>query len=460
MYTLIHMENTPKTSSVNQAKHHKVILLGIVVLLVITFILYLYKNYKSPQKNTNTSTGITDTQNNNEDAPTLPEVFVINYETDKKGVYSIFKPGKNLNERDIKTHSFTFDTGTIDIVTNTWKDNTILIIQNLETFADIYELDVSLQGTAPAKILTVQLDSSTNERVTDAKFVDNGSSVAYIASEGKYDFAENSRLKIFSLNTNKETDSYFLSEKTQIYSGFKFLAKSPDSKTLYLNDIGGDGAAWWEQWYKLDRNIKNLEKLQNLPPIAEGEDTPARAFINPSGTKVAYIGSFGPVAPEDLNKLDTPEQMALYYSIGAENCLQFGETDLLTKYGSQGGTIMLLDLQTNNKTELFRNFEFADNYCMNIARKILSILWIDDSNLAFQTLTGVYNLNIDTNEINTLFEYRHTSSPWKEVKPAILSVQLPYIIFNDLSIVNVDSNKSLEALSKELLSGNRYFIPD
>ncbi len=453
------MENTPKTSSVNKAKQHKVILLGVVaVLLAITFILYPYKKYKILKENIYTN--INQNQSTSITSANLPKVLVVDYSTDEKGVYSIFKPGKNLNERDIKTHSFTFDTGTIDIVTNTWKDNTILIIQNLETFADIYELDVSLQGAAPAKILTVQLDSSTNERVTDAKFVDNGSSIAYIASEGKYDFAENSRLKIFSLNTNKETDSYFLSERTQIYSGFKFLAKSPDSKTLYLNDIGGDGAAWWEQWYKLDRNIKNLEKLQNLPPIAEGEDTPARAFINPSGTKVAYIGSFGPVAPEDLNKLDTPEQMALYYSIGAENCLQFGETYLLTKYGSRGGTIMLLDLQTNNKTELFRNFEFADNYCMNIARKILSILWIDDSNLAFQTLTGVYNLNIDTNEINTLFEYRHTSSPWKEVKPAILSVQLPYIIFSDLSIVNVASNKSLESLSKELLSGNRYFIPD
>ena len=238
-----------------------------------------------------------------------------------------------------------------------------------------------------------------------------------------------------------------MNEKSPLYAGFGFLAATPDSKTIYLHETGGDGGLIWSQWYKIDRDTRKVQKLEKLPPVAKGGDNPTISVFSPDRTKLAYADFSTIVDQADLGK----EYKEGYFG----QCLEYN-TNLLQKYSSFGGTVMVQNLSTGKTDEVFRNLSYQDNYCKNVGNRIVSLKWLDNSRLAFETIDGVYVLDINTKQQQTLFTFERTISPGQQTRPSIQLIQLPFILFSDRSIVQTNTNKRLEFVAPEAQKG--YFF--
>ena len=433
----------------SRRSNSKIIWAGVLLLVVLVS---AFLAYKWPF----TGVGILPLTNNQQDmipstdSNNVLEVFY--YTTDnssqQNAYYKIFKVSLNLEKPDINTHSFTIAGRYPSIITDSWKKNTILFISNSETQATVYSVDVSSQNSQPQILLTIPLDNNKDERVREARFVDNGTALAFITADGS-GRVENSVLDIVSLKDQQKKENYLLSEKSPLYAGFGFLVATPDSKTIYLHETGGDGGLIWSQWYKVDRTTKAVRKLGKLPPIARGEDNPTASAFSPDRTRLAYADFSSAVDPADLNQ----EYRAGYYG----QCLTFN-ANLLQKYASLGGTVMVQNLNTGATDEVFRNLSYQDNYCKNVGSRIISLRWLDNSHLAFETIDGVYALDVNTKQQQTLFTFERTISPGEQIRPSILFIQLPFIVFSDHSIVQTNTNKRLESVSREAQRGNFFVL--
>lgn len=429
----------------------KIILAGVLLLVVLVgaFLIYKWpftKNGVLPSTN-NPQNVISNTDRNN---PLEVFYYTQDDSSQQNAQYKIFKVSPNLEKADINTHSFTIAGRYPSIITDSWKKNIILFVTNSETQSVIYSLDVSSQNSQPQTLLTVPLDSNKGERIGSAKYINSGNALAFITSDGKGDRAENSVLNIVSLKNQQDKESIPLNEKSPLYAGFGFLVATPDSKTIYLHETGGDGGAIWSQWYKVDRNTKIVQKLEKLPPVAKGEDNPTTSVFSPDRTKLAYADFSAVVEQTDLDFED--------YNKGGYvgPCLKYWGSNAMQKYQPEGGTIMISDLGTGSTNEVFRNLSYSDNICKNVARRIVSLKWLDNSRLAFETIDGVYVLDVNNKQQQTLFTFESTISPGQQTRPSIQVIQSPFILFSDHSIVQISTNKRLEFIAPEAQKG--YFF--
>ena len=433
----------------------KIIWVGglLLIILVATFFVYKWLFNKSGiSPSTNNSQNII----SNIDSHGTLEVFyyTVDDSSQQNAQYKIFKVSPNLEKADVNTHSFTIAGAGqyFSTITDSWKKNIILFITNSETQSVIYSLDVSSQNSQPQVLITIPLDSNKGEIVSDARFLDDGNSLTFITANDKNARAENSVLHIVSLQNQQNQESIPLSEVSPLYAGFGFLAATPDGKTIYLHETGGDAGAIWSQWYKVDRITKTVQKLEKLPPVAKGEGNPTISVFSPDRTKLAYIDFSAIVEQADLDFED--------YNSGdyvGGPCLK--GSNAIQKYEPDGGTIMIQDLRIGNTIEAFRNLSYSDNFCKNVARRIISLKWLDNSRLAFETIDGVYVLDINTKQKQTLFTFESTTSPGQQTRPSILSIQMPYIVFSDGSIVQTNTNKRLEFVAPEAQKGV-FFISE
>jgi hypothetical protein len=161
---------------------------------------------------------------------------------------------------------------------------------------------------------------------------------------------------------------------------------------------------------------------------------------------LAYPDFSGVVEENDLDR-----SQGGYFN----RCLKF-DTNILEKYASLGGTIMLHDFENGTTNEIFRNLSYRDNYCLNVGSRIISLKWLDNSRLAFETIEGIYILDINTKQQHPLFIFSINVSPVQQLQPSILSIQLPYIIFSDHSVLRTDTAKRFEILDQEAQNG--YFF--
>lgn len=377
--------------------------------------------------------------------------YTVDDSSEQNTQYKLFKVSTDFEEQDLLTHTFTIAGRYPQIITDSWKTNTILFVLNTETQAVIYSLDVTSQNSQPQALMTIPLESGKGRRIGAVRFIDNGTSIAYITSDGEGVLAENSVLNITPLEDPSSTETYPLSKISPLYAGFNFLAATPDSKTIYLHETGGDAGLIWSQWYKIERATKAVQELAELPPVAKGDENPTISVFSPDRTKLAYVDFSSVIEPEDLD-FEGYDQYG-YLS----PCLKSWDSNAMQKYESDGGVIMILDLHTRNTREFFRNLSYSDNLCKIVARRIISLAWLDVSHLIFQTIDGVYMLDVTSNQQRTLFTFEKTFSPGQQTRPSILSVQLPFIIFTDRSIINVNSSKRLEFLAPEAQEG-RFFV--
>lgn len=444
--------NSLQSSQVKPNNSNSKIILAGVLLLVVLIGAFLI--YKRPFKKNGVLPSTNNPQNaiSNTDSSKPLEVFYYTQDDSSRQTaqYKIFKASPNFEKADINTHSFTIAERYPSIITDSWKKNIILFVTNSETQSIIYSLDVSSQNSQPQVLLTIPLDNNKGERTGSPKYLDGGNAVAFITADGKSESAKNSVLNIVSLKNQQNKESIPLTEKSPLYAGFGFLAATPDSKTIYLHETGGDGGAIWSQWYKVDRNTKIVQKLEKLPPVARGEDNPTTSFFSPDRTKLAYIDFSAVVEQADLDFKD--------YNRGGYvgACLKDSSSNAVQKYQPEGGTIMIQDLKTGNTNEIFRNLSYSNNVCKNVARRIVSLKWLDNSRLAFETIDGVYAIDINTKQQQTLFTFEKTISPGQQTRPSIQLIQLPFILFSDRSIVQTNTNKRLEFVAPEAQKG--YFF--
>ncbi len=426
----------------------KIILTGILLLVILVGAFLIYK---WPFTKDGVLPSMNNRQNiisNTTDGNNPLEVFYYTQDDSSREntQYKIFKVSPNLEKPDLNTHSFTIAGHYPSVITDSWKKNTILFIKNSEIQSVIYSIDVSSQNSQPQTLLTIHSDSNNGERIGDARYLDDGNTLAFITSSGKRERAENSVLNIISLKNQQNKEVYPLSEESPLYAGFGFLATTPDSKTVYLHETGGDGGAIWSQWYKVERKTKKVQKLENLPPVAKGEENFTYSVFSPDRTKLAYADFSIIIEPTDLEFKE--------YSVG--QCLKHLGSDAFQKYQPEGGTIMIKDMKTGNTNEIFRNLSYSNNFCKNIARRIISIKWLDNSRLAFETIDGVYALDINTKKQQTIFTFERTMSPGEQTRPSIQSIQLPFIFFSDRSIIQTNTNKRLELFTPEAQKGNFF----
>ncbi|MBI4086521.1 hypothetical protein HY416_00865 [Candidatus Kaiserbacteria bacterium] len=442
-------ENTNSPQS-NQPKprrlHSKPMFVGVLFLAVVVVALLIYR-WPSAK---NSVLPTADTQQNvttSDDGGLHVYYYTVDDSSQQNTRYNIFKVSPDLGKPDTATHSFSIMGRYPSVVTDSWKKDTMLFVSNAETQAIISSVDVSAQDSQPQTVLAVPLDTTENERVADARFVDGGTAIAFIIADGRNERAENSVLHIVSLQDQSKTERYPLSEKSPLYAGFGFLVATPDSHAIYLHETGGDGGFIWSQWYNVDRTTKTVKKMEGLPPIPQGEENPTASTFSPDRTKLAYADFSAVVDPDDVGQEYEEGQYG--------RCLRF-DTNLLQKYASFGGTVLVRDLRTGATNEIFRNLSYQDNFCKNVGNRIISLRWLDDSLLAFETIDGVYAIDVNSKQRKTLFTFEETVSPGQQTRPALLSIQQPFIIFSDRSIVQTGTNKRLELVTPDAQQG--YFF--
>jgi hypothetical protein len=375
--------------------------------------------------------------------------YIVDDSSQQTAEYRVFRVSPNLTEPDVLVHSFAIPGSGHRVITDSWKQSTILFVANGETQSVIYALDVSSEGSEPRELMTVPIESSNGEAVGDARLIEDGNALAFLTAEGLRARAENSVLHVVALEDREEKESYPLAAESPLYSGFRFLAATPDSTTIYLEEIGGDGPMVWSQWYRVDRRSQVVQLLDDLPPMAKDGFGPVTYAFSPDRSKFAYADFSAVVERTDLQSGSEEE------GGGPAACLRFN-SDAINKYEAEGGTISIRDLGTGRTDEVFRNLAYSNNYCKNVARRIVSLQWLDDSLLAFETIDGVYALEIDTRQQETIFTFEDTTSPGQVRRPAVVSIQLPFIFFSDHSLVRTDTAKRLEFDSPEAQQGSFF----
>lgn len=366
--------------------------------------------------------------------------YVRGYEPDAQGnnTLELYKTSKDLTKLDTKLNSLKVSNST-NIILKSWKKGTILIKTETASHYVIQTLELTLNAQ-PQTILEVSKD--LGNQIFDARLLNEGKTLAYITYTSKNP-KESNNVVLHVQNLGESTvKSIPLADTVGLYTGFWFVAKSPDENTLYLSEGGGDGGRSWATWHKADLAMQKVEKLANLPIISKETNNPAYTIINPSATYAAFIDMSELPDEADLEKPDSTEAL-----IG---CLDYAVTNVLQKYANTGGTVSVTNLKTGQTQEVYRNLNYGNNLCQNKARRIISILWLDDKTLAVQTIDGVYSLDIETKQGKELYYFKQSSSPGQVTRPMLVSIEQPFILFDDASVGIMDSNNLVQYLSKEV----------
>lgn len=404
----------------------KIVLGGVLFLVLLTFVL-LNKDVK----------------------PNLEAFYyTLNYldrnPDDRAIEYKFFKVSPYFDKPDVSIGSFSEDSGDLWIIADSWKDKTVLLIKKTGDEREISSLNVSSKNYKPNLLVKIPGKEDSGE-ISDVRFLNKGKGLAFITYDG-LEIAKNSYLNIVSLSDTKNIQKYSLSKESPMYSTFGFLAESKDK--IYLDESGGDGGGVWSSWYKFNKTTKKISKMENMPPSSKNEWSPVVTKFSPDGNRLAYTDFSTSIDTEDLDSPDTTSQG------GSIVCLKFFGSNVMQKYEPEGGTVMIKNLETGAISEIFRNLSYSDNTCKNIARRIIDVKWLDDSNIAFETIDGVYSININTKEKKEVFSFGNVNNPGAQVRPSIVSIQLPFIVFSDSSIVNVNTGKYLQTIESE--DGARY----
>jgi Tol biopolymer transport system component len=281
--------------------------------------------------------------------------YTLDDSSQETSTYRIYKVAPNLGEADILLSSFAIAGSRHRVITDSWKDDTVMFVVNGEKQSTIYSVDVAAEDPQPKELVTIPVDGSIGESLGDARFVDDGNALAFVTQEGREARAENSTLLVISLEDHEEKETYLLSVKSPLYGGFRFRAATPDSEIIYLDEIGGDGPMVWSQWYRVDRRFRSVEPLEDLPPMAIHGFRPVSFAFSPDGSKLAYADFSVIVDDSDLELPGSADGGM------PGSCLRT-DSDALEKYESEGGTISIRDLETGSTSEVFRNLAYSNNY--------------------------------------------------------------------------------------------------
>lgn len=348
----------------------------------------------------------------------------------------------------VNTHSLSSIKGFhgAEIDTAPWKEKTVTYAANFKTFAEIYSLDLSVENSQPKKLLTFPFDSDREESIRQVKFIDNGTAIAFIVLSNVRADSPNTTLYVVSLEDQSIKESYSLSKMTGSALAFVLLAKTSDDKILYLDETY-DGS--YHAWYKLDRTTKMIKQLDGLPPYGDyGRPTPFS--FSPDGSRFAYAF----YSTEDFDDVEASEVDRLY---GIPNHCYGYVNSASKKYQSEGGIIMIHNFETGNDYEVFRNLStYLSNRCDVTVRKIRSLRWLDNSHIIFETIEGVFVLDVNTRQSRPIYVFKEATFPPPDAWDRIQHIQLPYVVFSDGSIGNINTGESFDTAIPNIVNINFF----
>ena len=373
----------------------------------------------------------------------------------------VFKMGIDLEESD--TLSYKSDENTYMYPSN--KKN-ILFVEKGDAPDVVYTLDISKPSPTLQLLVTLpepkrpdDLTISQEERFADGysskpfikksrvRFVDDGAALAYITSKCRYPGpgCGESVVHIISVPDGKEIEQYEIPGEIRLYDSPHFGAVSGDGKRLYVAHASEFGLV--DYFDVVDRNTGTLRVLKSVL----GDRVNIEDY---------YIYDFSPdakrLATEDLS-MKIADEDADWRDYGSTVCLDSKVPGVLEKYADLAGVILVRNLETDEVKEVYRNVVATDNYCKNQYNKIMSLQWLDDVRIAFVTQEGIYAINVNTKEKQTLFVFDKAHGAVERPEP--LSIQMPYILFTDGSILNTRNRRWLksEGKAKSYQEGRRLF---
>jgi len=447
-------DHTPTTQSRLVVKAFIFVLIFgalIVVFAVVEAYPFIKKNFFIKENTPNEVAALPDYNNQQLNAVNAPTATSSNHATDilfyqteyDEGsvTYLLYRGSMDYLAGDAQTHSISLQRDS-RIISQSWEENTFLFVENTENEGSIFSLDISSDQTQPTLLMKISLDATTGQHIGDARYLDDGT-LAYITYDGSGERARHSVLHVAQLPQGIEKENYPLREESPVYAGFGFLAQRGDSQVIYLHETGGDAGSVWSAWYMVDRTTKAVTALEGLPVEDKVSRNPAEFSFSPDGSKFIF---------KDISKL--PDAQDLEDEDGPlGSCLKYWDSDAMDRYDNEGGTLTLVDLVSGSRSEIFRNLSHSNNVCKNIARRIISIGWIDDSHVFFETIDGIFSLDINTREQKNLFIFERTYDPKNQQRPSVIALQAPNILLSDHSVASSDTNKILQFVSEDAQEG-------
>ena len=334
----------------------------------------------------------------------------------------------------------------------------------------IYTLDLSEENPTLRPLVTLPdpnrpdgLATSQAERFADGYsdgyflttsgvwFVDGGSALAYSTAKCRYPGPSCGEpvVHIVSIPDGRQIEWYVIDEKAHLYNSPHIRVVSDDGKRLYVGHSYEFGVI--DYFNMIDREKKEVSVLSSVLGSRESIEDHYVYDFSPDGRRLAT---------EDLSMEVADEDRDYGARYGDGNvCLDSSIKGVLDKYADLAGEIIVRDVLTGKTRVVYRNYVADRNYCKGQYNKIISLKWLDNSRIAFMTQYGIYAINIDTKERQTLYDLDTVSVSYDTDGLEILSVQMPYILFRDGSVLNTENGKWVTGDSaRDYKLGKRFFV--
>ncbi len=342
--------------------------------------------------------------------------------------YKIFKLVLSPNSQPQLIKTLTFSSDWLEIITNSGRKDMVLFLENLPSGEQYKKTIYSIDLSQPNSELKIVHSFTDRRMLLDAKFIDNGKSIAYISGVDKNRYEE-VKLTVVSLDNPSKSEEYLLFEKMSLFAIPMISGINKDSNIIYVEVNAGDGGEHWTTLHKLDRLNKVFEEIAGLPEGIEDD-------MNPRFSKYPIIRFSG------LDKIDNDNDFEGDVMGDFFPCLR-DDARVINKYKNDSWLIEIIDLEANKITEAFHNSLDSNDLCKT-KLSFSFIKWLNDSHLAFKTLFGVYSLDINTAQKELLYKYKADESLQGDIKTGyswtkgnVLDVNLPYIIFEGARVVNI-----------------------
>lgn len=283
-------------------------------------------------------------------------------------------------------------------------------------------------------------------------FVDGGSALAYTTAKCRYPGPSCGEpvVHIVSIPDGKQIEWYVIDEKARLYNSPHIRVVSDDGKRLYVGHRYEFGAI--DHFNVIDREKREVSVLSNVLGSRESLEDHYVYDFSPDGRKLAT---------EDLSMEIASEDRDYSAEYGGEGsvCLDSSVEGVLDKYADLAGEIIVRDIPTGETGVVYSNYVADRNYCKGQYNKITSLKWLDNSRIAFITRYGIYAINIDTKERQTLYDLDSVNVPHDIEGLTLLSVQMPYILFEDGGVLNTENGKWVTGDSiRNYQLGKRFFV--
>ncbi|MAF13314.1 MAG: hypothetical protein CMI53_00265 [Parcubacteria group bacterium] len=343
--------------------------------------------------------------------------------------YTFYHLNPVLNEDDIK---ITEVVGPYRVLDQSAQQGMIPMIKDQ---TELVILDLLSQNLI--SVTTVNQD----RRILDIKFSADMNNLYFITADNPptSESAQGGKLEMIDRLTEEHL-SLAIGDGIGLYAGFAIKAVDNKNNKVYVVSQGGDGPVSWQTSFVVDLINQTFDEYgSGSRSYAYGNnEVEGEIFgvVNPGITKTVYITTPTRIDPDDIDN----------ESRATPGCIKYGS---FAKYKNDyGQAIIMSDISSKEKTEIYRNLD-GENSCLKQTRVVHSLYWLDDNTILFTTPDGIFSIEVNSQEVNQLFEFRSFISP-------------NLIRSKDISFVNGDLfglKTSIEPAVYDTSTGKEFAIP-